>query len=168
MKFAKFDLLAWLRMWLVALLVIPFAAHSAVEELSDEALSEVSGADGVTIDLHLEWNANALTAVDLSKMSSISIGFYDAGSDQHTYLAFQGFGGVFDMWGLKIDAEAGPVGVGDVVNVTMPALVAFKDFGVRSVYATTDLNAEPKSSYGKWILNGAATVTGNVYVWPAK
>lgn len=168
MKFAKFDLLAWLRMLVAALALAPFAAHSAVEEVSDEALSEVSGAQGIEIQLHLELNLKSQTEVDISKMTSISLGFFDASKTQNTYLVFQGFGGIFDLWGLGIDAQAGPAGVGDVVNVTLPSLVTFKDFGLRALYATTDLNVQPTASYGKWILNGAATVTGNVYIWPAK
>ncbi|HET8869903.1 MAG TPA: DUF6160 family protein [Aquabacterium sp.] len=168
MKLISSNLLAPVRLLTLALFCLSGSAHAAIEELPDDDLSQVSGSDGVTINLHLEWNANALNTVDLTKMSSISIGFYDATSDVHTYLAFQGFGGIVDFWGLRIDAEAGPVGVGDVINITMPGLIAFNQFGFRSMYAQTDLSVEPKSSYGKWIWNGAATVTGNVYIWPAK
>lgn len=168
MKFIPSNVLASVRLLILACACFSGVAQAAIEELPDDALSEVSGSDGVTINLHLEWNSNALSTVDLTKMSSISIGFYDATSNLHTYLAFQGFGGVVDFWGLRLDAESGPVGVGDVINITMPSLIAFNQFGFRSMYAQTDLSVEPKSSYGKWIWNGAATVTGNVYIWPAK
>ncbi|MGE5451543.1 MAG: DUF6160 family protein [Acidobacteriota bacterium] len=167
-----------LRFKLLALAVMAMAfstmAQAAVEELPDDALSAVSGEDGVTIMLHLEWNANALTAVDLTNSSSISVGFYDADQSRHTSLVFQGFGGIMDLWALRIDARTGPAGVGDYVDITMPNLVAFKQFGFRALYAESYTGAEPTtmpkptSNYGKWLLDGSATVTGNVYIWPAK
>lgn len=161
-----------LRLFAVGLLAVASAAHASVEELTDDVLSSVSGEDGVTIMLHLEWNANALTSVDLSNSSSISVGFFDAGAadeaNKHTYLTFQGFGGIVDMWSIHIDARTGPADVGDYVDITLPNLVAFKQFGFRSLYAQTNTTAEPSASYGKLLLNGSATVTGNMYIWPAK
>ena len=153
-------------------------AHAAVEEVADEDLSTVSGEDGVSISLHLEWNADALTSVDLTDSSSISITYYEHGAtsdlDRHTSMVFGGFGGILDMWALHIDARKGPAGVGDYVDVTLPTLVAFNQFGVRTVYAQSYSGTDPATApaptvnYGKWLLNGAATVTGNVYIWPAK
>lgn len=148
------------------------AVHAAVEEVPDDALSVVTGEDGVSIILHLEWNANALTSVDLTDSSSISVTFYEHAQDRHTSLVFGGFGGILDMWALHIDARTGPAGVGDYVDVTLPTLVAFNQFGFRALYAQsytgTEPAATPTASYGKWLLNGMATVTGNVYIWPAK
>lgn len=144
------------------------ALHAHVEELADDDLSQVSGEDGVSISLHLEWNANALTAIDLSDLSTISVGFKDATSGANSYFMFHGVGGIVDIWDLHIDARSGPAGVGDYVDITLPSYVYFKQFGVRAVSAQSDPNVLPKASYGQWLLNGSALVTGNVFIWPAK
>ncbi|HET8869378.1 MAG TPA: DUF6160 family protein [Aquabacterium sp.] len=141
------------------------SALAAVEELHDEDLSAVTGADGVRIDLHLEWRPNR-TEVELS--SAISVGFYEAQRDLNTFIVMRGFGGVVDFWGLAIDARAGPADVGDYIDVTLPAYVGFDHFGFQSLSAQNDKNAVPTYNYGQWLLNGSATVTGNVYIWPAK
>lgn len=145
-------------------------AQAAVEELADEVLSEVSASDGVTINFSLQWNPNR-TEVDLA--SSFSLTFTEHGVNTHWVM--HGFGGAMDMWGLKIDARKGPADVGDYVEVTMPAYIGFKDFGVQAMAVQTQAEkanegafAAPKASYGQWYWNGSATVTGSMYIWPAK
>ena len=159
---------------LVFLLHSP-CAHAFSQELQDEDLSAVSAGDGVSISFHLEWNANALTNVNLSDTSSISVGFYDDAAKRHTSLIFQGFGGILDMWNLSIDAKSGPASVGDYVEITLPNFMAFKQFGFRGLYAESYVGStppatpqEPLASYGRWLLNGSATVTGSAYIWPSK
>ncbi len=156
-----------LRAWVIAgsCALIAGQAIGAVEELHDEDLSAVTGSDGVRIDLHLEWHSNR-TEVDLS--SAISVGFYEAQRDLNTYIVMRGFGGVVDFWGMSIDARTGPADVGDYIDVTLPAYVGFDHFGFQSLSAQNDKNAVPTYNYGQWLLNGSATVTGNVYIWPAK
>lgn len=138
-------------------------SQAAVEEVADEDLSLVSAADGVTINFILQWNPNR-TEVDLA--SSVSIGFYE--KSQWTYWVMHGFGGVMEFWGLKIDARKGPADVGDYVEITMPAYVGFENFGVQAMSVQNDPKVAPTTSYGQWYLNGSATVTGSVYIWPAK
>lgn len=143
--------------------------HAAVEEVADEDLSEVSAAEGVTIIFNLQWNPNR-TEVDLA--SSFSLTFTQGGVNTHWVM--HGFGGAMDMWGLKIDARKGPADVGDYVEVTMPAYIGFKDFGVQAMSAQTQAEkltdgfSAPKTSYGQWYWNGSATMTGSMYIWPAK
>lgn len=140
-------------------------SHAAVEEVADEDLSLVSAADGVTINFILQWNPNR-TEIDLS--SSVSIGFYEKARDLNTYWVMHGFGGVMEFWGLKIDARKGPADVGDYVEITMPSYVGFENFGVQAMSVQNDPKVAPTTSYGQWYLNGSATVTGSVYIWPAK
>lgn len=143
-------------------------AHAGAQELADDDLSEVVGGDGVRIDLHLEWNTNGLASVNLDDVGLISVGFYDNTSKQHSYFTLNGIGGVADFFGLAIDARKGPADVGDYVDLTLPVIVAFKQFGFRAMSAQPTITGSPTSSYGQWMLNGAANVTGNVYIWPAK
>ena len=46
--------------------------------------------------------------------------------------------------------------------------MGFDHFGFQSLSAQNDKNAVPTYNYGQWLLNGSATVTGSVYIWPAK
>lgn len=156
------------RMVAAIALVVGFAGHAsaAVEEVADEDLSTVSGGEGITITFMLQWNPNR-TDIDLS--SKVSIGFVDTSAvAKETFLIMNGFGGGISFWGLKIDARTGPADVGDYVEVTMPAYVGFDNFGAQAVSVQNDPKVAPTSSYGQWYLNGSATVTGSVYIWPAK
>ena len=155
------------RIFATLALIAGFGSHAygAVEELADEDLSTVSGGEGITINFILQWNPNR-TEIDLS--SKVSIGFYDKTADQKTFWIMNGFGGVIEFWGLKIDARTGPADVGDYVELTMPAYVGFENFGAQAVSVQTNDKIAPTTSYGQWYLNGSATVTGSVYIWPAK
>lgn len=154
----------------------------AAQEVTDADLSDVSGADGITVNASLVWNTNR-TQYELS--SKVLIGFERFNDDSTktlTYLTFGGFGGGMEIVGLKIDAAKGPADIGDYVDITLPRYIGFDDFGfqsmsVRSVTVsqstdtkTFDTNTlpAPTSNYGQWLYNGSAVVTGHVYIWPAK
>lgn len=146
----------------------------AIDEVEDEDLSAVAGGDGVTIIVQLVWNANR-TQLDLS--SKVSIGFKNVVPDpadpvktklNETYLVYGGFGGGMELIGLKIDALKGPPDIGDYVSVTLPSYIGFDQFGFQSMSVQASKDAVPSASYGQWLLNGSAVVSGNVYIWPAK
>lgn len=170
MKTLMSGLVGWGKLVLISSCMVGAisAAHANVQELADDDLSEVAGGDGVRIDLHLEWNTNGLASVDLNDVGLISVGFYDNTAKQHSYFTLNGIGGIADFFGLAIDARKGPIDVGDYVDVTLPVIVAFKQFGFRAMTAQPTVTGSPTTSYGQWMLNGAANVTGNVYIWPAK
>lgn len=154
----------------------------AAQEVTDSDLSDVSGADGITVNASLVWNTNR-TQYELS--SKVLIGFERFNDDSTktlTYLTFGGFGGGMEIVGLKIDSVKGPAEIGDYVDITLPRYIGFDDFGFQSmsvrsvtVSQTTDTKTfdtntlpAPTSNYGQWLYNGSAVVTGHVYIWPAK
>lgn len=163
------------RLWVVTFGALLAASNAfAIDQLEDEDLSAVAGGDGVTIIVQLVWNANR-TELDLS--SKVSIGFKNVVPDpadpiktklNETYLVYGGFGGGMELIGLKIDALKGPPDVGDYVSVTLPSYIGFDQFGFQSMSVQTSKDAAPTASYGQWLLNGSAQVTGNVYIWPSK
>lgn len=174
---------AWgARMVAAVLMAVSVPAWSA-QEVSDTDLSDVSGADGVSINASLVWNSNR-TQYELS--SKVIIGFEKFDEDGEnktlTFLTFGGFGGVMDIFGLRIDSVKGPAAIGDYVDITLPRYIGFEDFGFQSMsvqsvrrdkdfdskqFQTSDLG-RPQSSYGQWLYNGSAVMTGHVYIWPAK
>ncbi len=173
----------WGTQLVAACLMAGAASAFAAQEVSDTDLSDVAGADGVSINASLVWNSNR-TQYELS--SKVIIGFekYDADGENKTltFLTFGGFGGVMDIFGLRIDSVQGPAEIGDYVDITLPRYIGFEDFGFQSMsvqsvrrdkdfdakqFQTSDLG-RPQSSYGQWLYNGSAVMTGHVYIWPAK
>lgn len=173
----------WVARVLLASMASIVVPSFAAQEISDADLSDVSGADGVSINASLVWNSNR-TQYELS--SKVIIGFekYDADGQNKTltFLTFGGFGGVLDIFGLRIDSMKGPAAIGDYVDVTLPRFIGFEDFGFQSMsvqsvrrdkdfdskqFKTSDLES-PRSSYGQWLYNGSAVMTGHVYIFPAK
>jgi hypothetical protein len=51
------------------------------------------------------------------------------------------------------------------ISIGMPGLVQANEFGVRAVGVQTDFNAPITSSLGSLLLNGSATMTGQLNVW---
>ena len=127
--------------------------------LSDDELRGVQG-HGVAIAVHLVLNSGLLSgqAVD----SRISAGFTVDGVT--TYAIAQNFGGVLDLFSVAIDPRIKPDGSG-YLAISLPGYLQAQDFGVRAIGVQTDAAAPISSSLGAVLLNGSATLTGQLNLW---
>lgn len=141
---------------------LALAAGGAFAEkvpLTDEQLSAVSG-KGIAILVHLELNSGLLTGQPID--SRVAAGFAVDGTT--TYAIAQNFGGLLDMFAITL-APSGRTGGSDYLAIGMPAFLGAKDFGVRAIGVQTDASAPITNSLGSLLLNGTATMTGQLNVW---
>ncbi|MEJ6007316.1 hypothetical protein WG899_17335 [Paucibacter sp. AS339] len=125
--------------------------------LSDEELGHVSGQAGIVLNAHLELNTGAQSE------NRISLGFQLGGNT--TYLLLHNLSGTLDLLGLTVQAVAGPAEVGDVIQLTLPSFVGFKDFGIKAIGVQTDPLAPIGPSLGQIQLNGSVQMQGQVLLW---
>jgi hypothetical protein len=136
------------------------SARAEKQPLSDAELRDVSG-KGVAILVHLELNSGLLTGQPID--SRISAGF--TVESVTTYAIAQNLGGVLDMFAITLDPVARSGG-SDYLAIGMPTYFAAQEFGVRALAVQTDAAAPVTSSLGSLLLNGVASMTGQLNVWP--
>ena len=118
--------------------------------LDDDEMRSVS-AKGITIAVNLNLNTERVAA-----------GFTTNGTT--TYAIAQGFGGVLQMFAITVDPLTKPDGT-SYLAIGMPAYFAAQDFGVRAIGVQTDGAGAVTSSLGSILLNGTATMTGQLNIW---
>jgi hypothetical protein len=64
-----------------------------------------------------------------------------------------------------VQPVAGPAEVGDVIQLTLPSFLGFKDFGVKAMGVQTDPLAPLSNSLGQIQLNGSLQMQGQVLLW---
>jgi len=145
-----------------AVLLAACAAGARAEKqaLSDAELREVSG-KGVAVLVHLELNSGLLTGQPID--SRISAGF--TVDSVTTYAIAQNVGGVLDMFAITLDPTSRSGG-SDYLAIGMPTFFAAQEFGVRALAVQTDAAAPVTSSLGSLLLNGVASMTGQLNLWP--
>jgi len=135
------------------------AAFADKVPLSDDQLGDVAG-KGVAIFVHLEINSGLLTGQAID--SRLSAGFAVDGVT--TYAIAQNFGGILDLVPVTLDPTS-RAGGSDYLAIGMPSYVGAREFGVRAIGVQTDLNAPIASSLGSILLNGTASMTGQLNLW---
>jgi hypothetical protein len=150
------------RAFALAAILMACAAGARAEKapLSDEELSDVSG-KGVAILVHLELNSGLLSGQPID--SRISAGFAVDGVT--TYAIAQNLGGILDMFAITLDPTTRTNGP-DYLAIGMPTYFAAREFGVRALAVQTDASAPVTASLGSLLLNGVASMTGQLNVWP--
>lgn len=139
------------------------AASGALAEkkaLDDEELRGVSG-KGIAIAVNLQLNTRQIAGT--APPSNISAGFSVDGVT--TYAIVQNFGGGLQLFSITIDPSVKPDGSG-YLSIGMPAYVNAQDFGIHGIGVQTDPNAPITSSLGSLTLNGTASMTGQLNLWP--
>jgi len=143
--------------------VLAAAASSAFAEkkaLDDEELRGVSG-KGIAIAVNLQLNTRQIAGT--APPSNIAAGFNVNGVT--TYAIVQNFGGGLQLFSITIDPSVKPDGSG-YLAIGMPAYVNAQDFGIHGIGVQTDANAPLASSLGSLTLNGTASMTGQLNLWP--
>ena len=160
----KHDRRTVLRAAAAAALLATWAAGARAEKqaLSDAELRDVSG-KGVAILVHLELNSGLLSGQPID--SRISAGF--TVDSVTTYAIAQNLGGILDMFAITLDPTTRSGG-SDYLAIGMPTYFAAQEFGVRALAVQTDASAAipTTSSQGSLLLNGVASMTGQLNVWP--
>jgi hypothetical protein len=143
--------------------VLAAAAPGAFAEkkaLDDEELRGVSG-KGIAIAVNLQLNTRQIAGT--APPSVISAGFNVGGVT--TYAIVQNFGGGLQLFSITIDPSVKPDGTG-YLAIGMPAYVNAQDFGIHGIGVQTDPSAPITSSLGSLTLNGTASMTGTLNLWP--
>ncbi|MBT9492152.1 MAG: hypothetical protein IV107_07325 [Paucibacter sp.] len=140
----------------LAIGLLPLGAQAA-NALSDEELGGVTGRGGIVLNAHLELNTRAASE------NRISLGFQVGGST--SYLLLHNLSGTLDLLGLTVQAVAGPAEVGDVIQLTLPSFLGFKDFGIKAIGVQSDPLAPIAASLGQIQLNGSVQMQGQVLLW---
>jgi len=122
--------------------------------LDDDEMRAVS-AKGISIAVNLNLNINRVAA-----------GFTNTanGNTTTTYAIAQGFGGALQMFAITVDPLNKPDGTG-YLSIGMPSYFAAQDFGVRAIGVQTDATGALTGSLGSILLNGTATMTGQLNLW---
>ena len=143
--------------------VLAAAASGAFAEkkaLDDDELRGVSG-KGIAIAVNLQLNTRQIAGT--APPSNISAGFNVNGVT--TYAIVQNFGGGLQLFSITIDPSVKPDGTG-YLAIGMPSYVNAQDFGIHGIGVQTDPNAPITSSLGSLTLNGTASMTGTLNLWP--
>jgi hypothetical protein len=141
---------------LSAACLLPLPAQAA-NALSDEELGGVTGRGGIVLNAHLELNTGATSE------NRVSLGFQVGGNT--SYLLLHKLSGTLDLLGLTLQAVAGPAEIGDVIQLTLPTFLGFKDFGVKAIAVQNDPLAPIAASLGQIQLNGSVQMQGQVLLW---
>lgn len=135
-------------------------AFAEKKALDDEELRGVSG-KGIAIAVDLQLNTRQIAGT--APPSNIAAGFNVNGIT--TYAIVQNFGGGLQLFSITIDPSVKPDGTG-YLAIGMPAYVNAQDFGIHGIGVQTDANAPLASSLGSLTLNGTASMTGQLNLWP--
>ena len=135
-------------------------AFAEKKALGDDELRDVSG-KGIAIAVNLQLNTHQIAGT--APPSNIAAGFNVNGVT--TYAIVQNFGGGLQLFSITIDPSVKPDGTG-YLAIGMPAYVNAQDFGIHGIGVQTDPNAPIASSLGSLTLNGTASMTGTLNLWP--
>jgi len=135
-------------------------AFAEKKALDDEELRGVSG-KGIAIAVNLQLNTRQIAGT--APPSNIAAGFNVNGVT--TYAIVQNFGGGLQLFSITIDPSVKPDGTG-YLAIGMPAYVNAQDFGIHGIGVQTDATAPLAGSLGSLTLNGTASMTGQLNLWP--
>ncbi|MES2257368.1 MAG: hypothetical protein V4724_02560 [Pseudomonadota bacterium] len=136
------------------------AATVPLQALDDDALSRVTGGDGISFAAHVVLNDPALVGAVAD--SRLSFGF--GGDGQNHYVVIKNVRGVVDMFGLSLNVEKKPDG-SDYTALTLPAYVRYGNFGFESLSVQNDPQAPVSSSMGSVNVNGTLNIQGQLRLW---
>ena len=143
-----------------SLAVVATCAFAEKKPLDDEELRSVS-AKGITIAVNLQLNTSSIAGT--APPSNISAGFAVGGTT--TYAIVQNFGGGLQMFSITIDPTLKADGSA-YLAIGMPGYLNAQDFGIHAIGVQTDASAPLTGSLGALTLNGTASMTGQLNVWP--
>jgi hypothetical protein len=143
-----------------ALAAASTGAFAEKKALDDEELRGVSG-KGIAIAVDLQLNTRQIAGT--APPSNIAAGFNVNGVT--TYAIVQNFGGGLQLFSITIDPSVKPDGTG-YLAIGMPAYVNAQDFGIHGIGVQTDATAPLAGSLGSLTLNGTASMTGQLNLWP--
>ena len=135
------------------------AAFADKKPLDDDELRAVSG-KGISIAVNLQLNTGAIAGNGSD--SRVTAGFNVGGIT--TYAVVQNFGGGLQLFSITIDPSVKADGT-PYLAIGMPGFVGAQDFGVHAIGVQTDPAAPITGGLGALVLNGAATMSGQLNVW---
>jgi hypothetical protein len=145
----------------VACMLAVAAACAFAEKvpLDDEQLRSVSG-KGIAIAVNLQLNTAAIAGT--AAPGNVAAGFAVNGTT--TYAIVQNFGGGLQLFSITIDPSVRPDGIG-YLAIGMPGSLSAQDFGAHAIGVQTDPALPLAGSLGSLVLNGSASMTGQLNLW---
>lgn len=128
--------------------------------LDDAALAQVRGGDGVSFALNLELNKVIAGAAPDDSRLWIS----QEVDGRTTYTVLKNVRGRIQMFALNISAQRAPDGT-SYIAFALPTYVRFTDVGFESLSVQADPHAAVTDSLGKFTLNGALSMQGQLRMW---
>jgi hypothetical protein len=136
------------------------AALAAPTRLDDAELEAVRGGDGVSFALRLELNKMEAGAAPGDSRLWIA----QAVDGRTTYTVLKNISGTIQMFALNISAQNAPDGTA-YIAFTLPSYVRFTDVGFDSLSVQADPRAPVTDSLGRFTLNGALSMQGQLRMW---
>ncbi len=128
--------------------------------LEDSDLSQVSGADGVSIAMH--FSLNDPTLPNPVTDSRLSMGFTVDG--QTNYIVIKNLRGTIDMFAVNLSVKKNADG-NDYVAVGLPGTLKYTNFGYESLSVQSDPLAPVTQSLGRINVNGTLSMQGELRLW---
>jgi hypothetical protein len=135
------------------------AAWAGPQLMADEELSQVRGGDGISFAVRLQLNRPGDGSTGDSRLT---IG--QAVDGRTTYMVFKNIGGLIQMVGLNISAQASADGT-NYIALTLPAWTKFTDTGFDSLSVQADPRGPVTQSLGQVTLNGELQMQGQLRLW---
>lgn len=133
---------------------------AAPTPLDDGELAAVRAGEGVSFALRLEMNTVA--PGDTPGDSRLWIAQVVDG--RTTYTVLKNVSGIIQMFALNISSQTAPDGM-PYLALTLPSYVKFTDVGFDSLSVQADPRAPVTDSLGKFTLNGALSMQGQLRLW---
>lgn len=135
-------------------------AAAAPTPLDDGELAAVRGGDGVSFALRLEMNTVAPGGVPGDSRLWIA----QVVDGRTTYTVLKNVSGVIQMFALNLSSQTNADGM-SYLALTLPSYVRFTDVGFDSLSVQADPRAAVTDSLGKFTLNGALSMQGQLRLW---
>lgn len=128
--------------------------------LDDGELAAVRGGDGVSFALNLELNKVKAGAAPADSRLWIA----QEVDGRTTYTVLKNVSGRIQMFALNISAQSAPDGT-SYIAFALPTYVRFTEVGFESLSVQADPRAPVTDSLGKFTLNGALSMQGQLRMW---
>ena len=145
----------------IALGITSSLVYAQVQPLDDDALSKVTGRDGISFAAHISLNDPTLVgAVSDSRLSLVF-----TGDGQNRYVVIKNLRGTVDMFAVNLSVQQRNDGGGDYIAIGLPSYVRYTNFGFESLSVQTDPSAPVTGNLGSFNLNGTVSLQGQVRLW---
>jgi hypothetical protein len=145
---------------LLGLGAVSGARAQGMEALPDDALDQITGADGIGFAAHIVLNDPGISNPVTD--SRLSMGFNVDGSK--TFIVIKNLRGTIDISDAGLQVLKKPDG-SSYVALSLPSEVRYTNYGFDSMSVQSDPLAPVSDSIGRLTINGSFTMQGQFRFW---